>query len=226
MNIISIHQPMYLPYSGFFNKLKNVDIFVFGDDALYSKGYYYNRNIIKTSSGSSMLTVPLIKPFNQKLNEVQIDNSKDWGKKHLQSLYAFYKKSDYFLNYMPFFEKLYSSRWENLHDLNMKTIYFIMEQLNIEADIYFTSSLLKDYQFINNTQKIIDICNELDADTYLSGVSGKNYIDPILFEKNNIELKYQNYISREYKQLWGTFIPNLSIIDLLFNLGDKAIEVI
>ncbi|MFQ6120931.1 MAG: WbqC family protein [Methanosarcinales archaeon] len=226
MTKIAIHQPMYLPYPGFFNKMKNVDIFVFLDDAKYSEGYYYNRNRIKTPKGILMLTVPIKKSSSQKLNQVEIANNIKWQKKHLKSLYANYSKAYHFKDYIEFFEEVYNTEWKTLQELNMKTLFYLIEKLNIDVPIYFSSDLLRDRAPSVKTQRIIDICQELDADVYLSGIGGKNYLDKTLFEKNNIKLEYQNYVPKEYKQLWGTFIPNLSVIDLLFNLGENAKEVI
>ena len=223
MTEVTIHQPMYLPYPGIFNKMKNADIFVFLDDAQYSDGYFYNRNRIKTSKGTLMLTVPIIKSSGQKLNEVKIATNIKWQKKHLKSLYANYSKADYFNSHIDFFEKIYSTQWENLHDLNVKTMVHIKETLDINVPFYFSSELKCK---TTGTQRIIDICRTLDADVYLSGISGKDYLDPKLFESNNIKLEYQKQAPRKYKQLWGNFIPNLSIIDLIFNLGDKANEFI
>lgn len=222
MTTISIHQPMYLPYQGYFNKMKNVDIFVIGDDVHYSKNYYYNRNRIKTPDGVLMLTIPLINKHGKRLNEVLIDNNSNWQKKHLNPLKNYYKKAIYFKNYIDFFEDIYSTRYETLQDLNMKTLFYLMEQLNINIPIHFTSELLKDYVSTGKTQRIIDICKKLDADVYLSGIGGKNYLDENLFKENDISLVYQNFVPREYKQLWGQFVPNLSIIDILFNEGENA----
>ena len=221
---ISIHQPMYLPYPGFFNKIKSVDKFVFFDEGIYSRGYYFNRNRIKSPNGELMLTVPLIKPFGKKLNEIKIANSTNWQKKHMKALYACYNKSDYFKDYKEFFEEVYNTQWQTLHDLNMKTLFYLMEQLNIDTPVYLSSDL--GPISTERTQRIIDICKKLNADVYLSGISGKEYLDTTLFKKNNIKLEYQNYVPREYKQLWGKFIPNLSVVDLLFNLGEKACDFI
>lgn len=223
MTKVTIHQPMYLPYPGIFNKMKNADIFVFLDDAQYSDGYYYNRNRIKTPRGVLMLTIPIVKSFSQKLNEVSIATNIKWQKKHLKSLYANYSRADYFSSYIDFFEEIYNIHWKNLHDLNTKTMVHIKESLDINVPVYYSSELKCE---TTGTQHIIDICRTLDADVYLSGISGKGYLDRKLFESNNIKLEYQEYVSKEYKQLWGDFIPNLSIIDLMFNLGDKAKEFI
>lgn len=224
MTKIAIHQPMYLPYPGVFNKIKNMDIFVFLDDAQYSDGYYYNRNRIKTPKGALMLTVPVKKSSGEKLNEIKIENNIFWQKKHMKSLVAYYEKSDHFNDYRDFFEEVYNTntKWEKLHDLNMKIMVCLMEQLDIDTQFYFSSVLLKNYPPMKGTQRLVEICKELDAELYLSGISGRDYLDKRFFEENNIKLEFQNYIPKEYKQMYGDFIPNLSVIDLLFNLGDKA----
>ncbi len=221
--ILTIHQPMYLPYPGIFNKMENADIFVFLDDVQYSDGYYYNRNRIKTQRGALMLTVPLLKSLGQKLNEIRIATNIKWQKKHLKSIYANYSKADYFSSYIDFFEEIYNMQWEKLHNLNMKTMIYIMEALDINTQFYLSSEPKCES---TGTQRIIDTCKALDADTYLSGIGGTDYLDQKLFKKNNIKLEFQRYAPKEYKQLWGDFIPNLSIIDLLFNLGDRAKEFI
>lgn len=227
ITIITIHQPMYLPYLGLFNKIKNSDIFVIADDFQYSKGYFYNRNKIKTPDGELMLTVPLKKNSSFKqLNEVEISNIEDWSNQHLKNLKLYYKKADHFDDYIDFFEKIYNIKWISLYKLNMKTLFYLMEQLGIDVPVYYTSSLLRDYIFVNKTQKLVDICKILGGDAYLSGMGGENYIEPEIFRNNNISLDYQNYRVKEYKQLWGPFIPNLSIVDLLFNLGEGAREII
>lgn len=217
---------MYLPYPGFFNKIKEADIFVIGDDALYSRRAFYNRNKIKGPNGPVMITVPLIDAEGKKLNEVEIFNGIDWKKKHLKSIETFYQKADYYENYIDFFRKIYKKKWEKLFGINMETTYYIMEQIGLDKEIFFTSELLRDYEFKGKTQRIVDICKILGADEYFSGIGGKNYLEPELFEKNKISLQYQNYYPKVYKQLYGRFIPNLSIVDLLFNKGEEAIEYI
>lgn len=215
---------MYLPYPGVFNKMKNVDVFVFLDDAQYSEGYYYNRNRIKTPNNALMLTVPIKKSSGQKLNEIKIENNIFWQKKHIKTLVVYYEKSDHFKEYKDFFEAVYNAnmKWEKLHDLNMKTLLYLMEQLDIDTPFYFSSELLKSHPPKKGTERLIEICKELDAKIYLSGISGRDYLDKTLFEEKNIKLEFQNYVPKEYKQLYSDFIPNLSVIDLLFNLGDKA----
>jgi hypothetical protein len=212
---------MYLPYPGIFNKMKNVDLFVFLDDAEYSDGYYFNRNRIKGPNGEIMLSVPVIKNTGINLNQIEIAQNIHWERKHWKSLLMHYSKSNHFNEYKQFFEKIYSKRWIKLHDLNMATILYIMDQLDIKTPYYFSSDLLKNSDF-KGTRRLIEICKKLNSDSYLSGISGQDYLDEKLFRKYNIRLKFQNYFPKEYLQLYGDFIPNLSIIDILFNEGDRA----
>lgn len=225
MTIVGIHQPMYLPYLGVFNKMKSVDVFVFLDDAEYSSGYYYNRNRIKGPNGELMLTVPVMKKKGIRLNEIKIAQNIRWQEKHMKSLITCYEKSDYFKDYKDFFEEVYNTKWEKLHELNMKTMLYIIERLDIEIPTYFSSELLKDYRS-SGTQRLVDICIKLDADVYLSGIGGRDYLETGLFDENDVRIEYQNYSPREYKQLYPPFIPNLSIIDLLFNVDNKAKDMI
>lgn len=215
---------MYFPYPGFFNKIKQSDVFVFLDDAKYSTGYYYNRNRIKTSSGSLMLTVPLKKSSSEKLNDIEIKDDCQWAKKHLKSIVANYSKSLYFRDYIDFFEALYNRKWKKLHELNMETIRFVTNELAIDCEFYFSS----DFKHIesNGTQRLVDICNLLGASEYLSGSSGRNYIQEFLFKESGIRIDYQDYVPLKYAQLWGDFIPNLSIIDLIFNMGADSKKII
>ena len=221
MTKISIHQPMYLPYPGIFNKIENVDMFVFLDDVQYSNQYYYNRNRIKTPSGEQMLTVPIKKTFGQKLNEVKIENNVMWQKKHMKTLIANYSRAEYFEEHKSFFEHIYSVKWEKLHDLNMHIMRYLLEQLDITTPFYFSSEVVKDTTS-SGTERLVEICRELNADVYLSGIGGNDYLNLKQFDSVGIEVEFQNFEQKKYKQLFGNFIPNLSIIDLLFNLGGES----
>ena len=168
-----------------------------------------------------MITVPIKRSFEQKLNEVQIENNILWQKKHMKSLIANYNRAEYFKDYRGFFEDVYSTKWETLHDLNMHTMDYLMEELGITTPFHFSSDLLRGNE-LNSTERLVAICRELDADVYLSGAGGKDYLDLKIFDDIGIKVDFQNYEPREYEQLYGEFIPNLSTIDMLFNLADKA----
>lgn len=216
--IVSVHQPQYLPWIGYFHKIVHSDIFIFLDDVQYKKREFQNRNKIRTKDGFMWLTVPVITKgrFYQKINEVEIDTSSSWRKEHLKSIKFNYQKSKFYDIYISFFEQLYEKDWKYLIDINLEIINFILSTLSIDTKIEFSSKLNLSS---TSTQRIIDICKYYNADTYLSGIGGKNYLDEDLFKKNGIKLVYQNFVHPEYPQVYPGFVPYMSIIDLLFNCG-------
>ncbi len=216
--IVSIHQPMYLPWIGYFNKIANSDIFVILDDVEYSKNDWFNRNKIKTPTGEQWLTVPVIYKKNSVslIKNVSIDNNQSWNKKHLNSIKQNYSKASFYSEFIKFFEEIYLSNWNLLIDVNMKFLTFILKILELKTKIVFASQLeIQD----KSTERLISICKNLGADTYLSGTGAKEYLATELFGKNNLKLIFQDFKYPEYKQLHGNFIGHLSVIDLLFNCG-------
>ncbi|MCM8796425.1 MAG: WbqC family protein [Candidatus Omnitrophica bacterium] len=222
--IVSVHQPQYLPWLGYFHKICQSDIFVFLDNVQYKHREYQNRNRIRTSNGWMWLTVPIIKGHAYpNISEVYIDNSQGWSRKHWRAITLNYAQASFFNTYKSFFNDLYGMQWERLIDLNIYIIKKINEFLGITKKIYFESEL--NIKTIN-TQRIIDICKTLKADTYLSGSGGKNYLNEELFRSNNIKLVYQDFRHPEYAQRYQGFVPFMSAIDLLFNHGPDSLRIL
>lgn len=217
--IVSIHQPNYLPWLGYFYKIANSDIFVIQDNLLYIKKSFINRNTIKTPRGAQWLTLNVLSKgrSGQLINEVEIDNSIQWGRIHLKTLEANYGKAPYFQEYRDQFESIYQEKWESLADLNETLVRQICEMLSIKnVKIVRTSELGVCGK---STSLLINICKAVGADTYLSGFGGKKYMDEGLFENEGIKLKYSEFQHPVYNQLFGDFVPNLSVIDFIFNEG-------
>lgn len=222
---LAILQPGYLPWLGFFEQMYHSDIFVVYDNVQYDKHGWRNRNRIKTSNGAQWLTVPVLtkgqdKPLNR---DILIDNKTNWGKKHLLSLRQNYSKAPCFKEYISFFEDTYSRQWDKLIDLDMHLIRRFAEILGIKSKIVFASSLQATGDAV---QRLISICKELGADTFYEGAAGKDYIDTKVFEKAGITLEFQDYQHPVYKQLYGDFLPYLSIVDLIFNHGSHSLEIL
>jgi len=219
--ILSVHQPQYLPWLGFFHKIAKSDIFVFLDDVQYKKREFQNRNKIRTKDGWLWLTVPVITKgkYTQKILEVEIDNTSDWAIEHFRSIELNYSKAEFFKEHRNFFESLYKKKWEKLIDINLEIIKYIMNCWNIKTPVYFSSSLNLQ---TSKTQRIIDICKHFKADTYLSGSGGKDYLEESLFHQNNIKLIYQKFEHPVYQQCFSGFEPYMSAIDLLFNCGQDG----
>ena len=217
---IAIHQANYFPYPGFFHKINQADVFVIQDDIKFVNKVT-NRNKIISSSGHTWINVP-IKKGHQSLPimDVKINNEIPWRRKNYKKICAGYNKAKFFHLYKDYFENLYKKEWNNIFDLNFETIKQVFVWLNIKTKIVIESELDVSGP---PTERLVMVCKKLGADTYISGIGGKKYLDEKLFEKNKIILKYQNYNPIKYTQhMSKSFIPNLSIIDLLANAGSES----
>lgn len=224
MTTIAIHQPEHLPYFGFFNKMSKVDTFVILDDVQFLKNTFQNRNRIKTSNKEQWLTVPIkLEHHTQKINEIKIDNSKNWQKKNLLTIQYNYQKAPFYNNYYPEFEKIYTTQENHLVNLNLNIIRFFMKHFNIKANLILSSSLNINTQ---KTQRLIDICKKLSGTTYLSGTGTKDYMDESFFPKNNIEIEFNHFTHPTYQQLYPPFEPYMSVLDLLMNCGPSSEKII
>ena len=223
--IVSVHQPQYLPWLGYFHKIYSSDAFVFLDNVQYKDREYQNRNRIRTKDGWMWLTVPVLKNNGSypNISDVRIDNLQDWRKRHWRSLISNYGQAPFFKQYRDFFEDLYRRDWNALVDLNIYIVKEMMSLLGIEKPVYMESGLGIGTK---NTKRIIDICSALKADTYLSGAGGKAYLDEKLFVSGGVDLKYQEFAHPEYKQRYEPFEPFMSAVDLLFNHGGDSLKIL
>jgi len=221
--IVGIHQPQYLPYIGYFDKIDRADIFVLLDDVQFKKNEWQNRNRIKSAQGWQWFTVPVLYRFGENISEVKINNKIDWKKKHLTSLITNYSKSECFKEYRAFFEETYTKDWERLVDINMYLIYYLIKQLKIKTEVVNSAKFkIKE----EKTDRLIAICKEVGADTYLSGDGARDYLEIEKFKKANIEVIFQRFKHPTYNQLYGEFEPYMSVIDLLFNCGSRSLDII
>ena len=212
-------QPSYFPWSGYFNLIYNSNIFVYLNDAQYSKGSWHNRNFIIVNNSKYALSVPTKKSsLSTTIMDKLIDNSADWQKKHAKIIMQAYSNHpfiDDLAQLVEFFEKL---KLQYLSELNIELIKFISKKLNLKI-IFFNSN---DFGLtVKRTTKIIQILNRINATEYLSPEGSKKYLKEDGFEElTKIKLLFNNYRSAEYKQKGQKkFIENLSIIDVIANLG-------
>ncbi|MBI2627886.1 MAG: WbqC family protein [Candidatus Niyogibacteria bacterium] len=219
--IASIHQPAYIPWLGYFDKIARSDIHIFLDDAEYSKNNLFNRNKIKTSQGEMWLTVPVQYKSDAPINQIKIDNSVNWREKHWKAISINYARAPYFKKYSDSFKEIYSQDWEFLSDLTVEMNKNIAGLLGIKTKFVKSSDLNVEGR---KNEKLINLCLAIGADSYLSGQGAKTYMDGELFLQKNIKVQYQEFQPFVYEQLWGKFIPNLSVIDFLFNCGGDALK--
>ncbi len=218
--IVAIHQPNYLPYIGFFEKMRQSDIFVIYDDAQFSKEDFHHRNKIRIFNGWKWLTVPV----DQKhipINEIKIKkefNRKGlkWNDMHFRILRDNYKDAPYFSLYENELEIIYSGEYDKLIDINMRLIHCLKKAFNIKTKLIFSSELGLTSK---STKRLVEIVDILDCDVYLSGKMGLNYLDISQFDDREIKVEFQKFKHPVYKQQYDDFIPNMASIDALFNIG-------
>lgn len=218
--IVAIHQSNYLPWLGYFDKIKKSDIFIFMDNVQYTRGSWINRCWIKNSQGKQWLTIPITTSgvFGQTIAEAKIDHKTDWVSAHLETIETNYKKTPYFGKFFPQIKEILEQKIESLAELNIKLIEKITELLRLQAEFIRGSTLNVSGKA---TDLLIDMVKAVGGDTYLCGDGAGGYQEDEKFSKNNLKLTYQNFKHPIYPQRFGGFIPGLSVIDFLFNVGNS-----
>lgn len=223
MKKIAILQSNYIPWKGYFDLINMVDEFIFYDEVQYTKNDWRNRNKIKTPQGIQWLTIPVRQEnLEQKIKDTKITDKK-WNIKHWRSISQKYSKSKYFKDYKDIFENLYlTCDEEYLSQINYKFITTINEILGIKTKLRWSS----EFELVDGqTQKLLGICKDCNADVYISGPAAKNYFDEELAQKENIQVEWMDYSGyKEYEQLFEPFEHGVSILDLIFNEGPRARE--
>lgn len=227
---VVIHQPEYLPWIGFWNRLLKADVFVALDTATHQKHGFIKRNKMKTSKGWEWFGVPLLHESSfTSIKDLLIDNTRPWKERQLGQIKQYYGKAPYFSTYFPWFEQILSLQWERIADLNIHLVKEISKLLGIERKIVLASQLRSQGK---GTGLLVEICKELGADTYLSGPAkreGKEgYMEFERFKEAKIELQFHEFSHPEYNQQYMDqgFVSYMSILDLLFNEGPSSIEII
>lgn len=223
MKKIAILQSNYIPWKGYFDLINMVDEFIFYDEVQYTKNDWRNRNKIKTSQGVQWLSIPVRQEsLEQKIKDTKITDKK-WNIKHWRTISQNYTKSKYFKDYKDIFEELYlNCNEEYLSQINYKLITTINEILDIKTKIRWSS----EFELVDGqTEKLLGICKQCNADAYLSGPAAKDYFDEDLARQENIQVEWMDYSEyKEYEQLHPPFEHGVSILDLIFNQGSNAKE--
>lgn len=222
MKKIAIAQSNYIPWKGYFDMIAAVDEFVLFDDMQYTRRDWRNRNQIKTPQGTIWLTVPVLVKgkYQQKIRETKIDTT-EWAANHWKSIVFNYSRSRNFNEIKELLEPLYlNKRYTNLSELNFLFIKEISDYLGIKTII----SRSWDYEITEGkTERLVDLCRQTGATQYISGPAAKNYINTELFSNQGVNVTWFDYSGYpQYQQLWGDFIHEVSIIDLLFNCGNES----
>jgi len=221
--LVSIHQPNYLPWPGFFHKWMLADAFIILDTVQFRKNDWQNRNRIKTANGPQWLTVPVHYHFPAIINEVDISQD-PWLHKQLAAMEQSYAKAPYFQDYWDNIQSVLTQPWQKLSDMNTALIRLLGEVVGCHAPLYLASEM--QVENTDPTGRLIDLCRELGGSAYLAGIDGKKYMQGSQFSEADIDLWYQDVQAPVYHQLHGEFVSYLSVVDLLFNVGPEASKVI
>lgn len=220
------HQPNYLPWIGLFSKIRQADCFIFADTFELGDQSFFNRNKIRTNDKWGYVTVPIGSRFRKKkLNEIAMPQDKTWRREHWKKIYANYISAAFFKDYKDAFEDLYNREFEFLGDLNMEITRFLLRCFNINVAVYKASDLNIDTHQ-PPTEFITGMMECVGAGTYLSGPSGRDYLDLAKFPACNLKLKFFKFVHPVYPQRYSGFESNMSAIDLLFNMGPASADII
>ena len=222
--IVAVHQPQYLPWLGYFDKIDRADIFVLLDNVQFKKNEWQNRNRIKTAAGSQWLTVPVTYKFPQRIDEVGVNNRERWQHQQRQAILSNYRKAPYWDAVAPLLEEILTPAWEFLAPLNIFVVRKLVELLGIATPLHVASELPAFPE--NPDERLIAITKHFGADTYLAGSGGRDYMDLDRYEKNGIKVLFQEYRHPVYEQRFGAFEPFMSVLDLLFNHGSESLDIL
>ena len=212
-----------MPWLGFFNKAINCDIFVLLDTAQFEKNYFQNRNQISSNKKDKRewITAPLKKGKHTDLIcEKELAFNKKTKSRYFQQVEHVYKLRPYYSLIEPI-KDIFEAEQSSLSGLNVALIKYFFNLLGIKCKLILSSDL--DLKAPRPGGEInFDICKKLNATVYLSGKSGKDYLDTTKFVDNNISVLYQDFVHPTYFQADDDFVFNLSIIDLIFSLNASS----
>lgn len=223
--LLALHQPNFFPWIGYFHKMARADVWVILDDVQVPNGRSYAyRTRIKTPTGPDWLFLPLPGKGNYTYRKQPLMPSEQWADRIRSTLQVNYGKTAYF-GYGDFelcFEEAIESAL-TISDLNMFMIEWATEVLDIHPELVWQSAT----DIVATSYMIaVRMCERYDCDIYLSGTGAKAYNNPNAFKNTGIELRYDEFVCPEYAQVFGPFIPNLSVLDLIFNCGPDASKVL
>lgn len=224
--IVTIHQPEYMMWLGLIDKISQADVYVVLDTVQFRKNYFQNRNRIRSEDGFAWLTTPITrKGLDTKIKDIEISNTSEWKERQLNIITEHYKHAPYFDTYFPHIQRILQQEHTSLVELNMSFIRLILAEFGVSTKIVFASELGID-ESLTSSALLSRICEVLSADVYLSGPSGKDYLDLQCFEEKGIAVRFHEFTHPTYTQQFPEFIPGMSSLDVLFNHGDQAPKIL
>lgn len=225
-NCVVISQPMYFPWIGILEQIRLCNTFVYYDDVQFSKGSFFNRVQVKTSTGMRWLTVPLRNfKLGQQINEVEIDYRTNWQRSHIDILRQAYVKAAYKAEMLKIVEDVILQKYVSLAELSSASMLSLVSYFGLENGRTFinSSDLISSG---SSTQRVIDICVRLKGTLYVTGHGARNYLKHEAFEAEGIKVNYIDYGLNSYNQQHGPFSPHVTSLDLIANCGKGGIDYI
>ena len=220
--ILSINQPAYLPWPGYFERIQLADLHVELDHVQFEKNSFVNRNRLRSPDGWCWLTVPIKtrSRFGQlPSNEGETSEDGRGRRKHWNTLQNFYRKALFFGEYAAFFEALWQKPWPKVIDLLRESNSYLMNVLGITTPVVISSE--RSWSCAKS-ELVLEICKNHGATTYLSGEMGRDYLDLPAFEQAGIEVRFHAFTPFEYRQCFQGFEGGLSVLDALMNMGQDV----
>jgi hypothetical protein len=224
--IVSINQPAYLPWLGYFHRIALSDLHIVLDHVQFEKNSFTNRNRIRTAEGQQWLTVPVQtsgKFGELPIAELAIDNTRGWTRKHRDSIRQNYLKAAHYCKHEQFFEAVFSSQWQKLGDITKEITDYLLDKFEIRTPLRFSGAMNVPGR---KSELLLNLCREVGANIYLSGPLGRGYLDENSFRGAGVEIIYDNFLHPVYHQLYEPFQSGMAAIDLLFNCGAESRSVL
>ncbi len=214
---IAIMQPYFFPYIGYFQLIAAVDKFIIYDDVNFINRGWINRNNILVNGTAQLIQVPLVGASQNKLiNEVELIKEMKWKAKLLRTIEQSYKKAPQFLSTFELIQTLFDKEHSHISDFNVNSIQVVSKYLGIDTQIVPSSSHYQN-KYLSGQNRILDICLKENANHYINPIGGVDLYDRGLFKKSNITLNFIQPKALPYPQKITTFVPFLSVIDILMN---------
>lgn len=220
MKKVAILQSNYIPWKGYFDIIASVDEFILYDEVQFTKNDWRNRNRIKTPAGLQWLSIPVGTDLQRRVRDVPLPEG-GWRRRHWRSLECNYRRAAHFAETEPLVRPLYQAGAQaTLSQLNRAFIEAICGYLGITTRIT-DSSLYRPAG--SRSERLVDLCAQAGAGVYVSGPSARAYLDEAAFQARGMAVAWVDYSGYPpYPQLWGEFVHEVSILDLLFNCGRES----
>lgn len=222
--LVGIHQPHYLPWLRYFEKIARSDVFIALDNIQFSKNGWQNRNKVKGPNGPVLLTAPVHASLDGTIGATAIREDGKWRVKHAKTIEQLYRSAPHFDTYWPPLQALYAREWETLGALNRAMLTMWNDALGITTPVVYASDLAVPGEA---TERLINLVQAVGGDAYYSGAYAlEAYLDGDRLAEAGIELVIQEWTAPVYPQRYGEFVKDLAVVDLLMNCGPDSLTIL